>query len=245
MKKTPKNHLARRATSRKNRKTKKCGGALATNIVRGFTHDREISKNYHESIIRIESVDYVVRYIVPDHFLFKTPDQVFKNPEFDAVLSGKRYPKCLFTIEDTPAGGAKPFQQNITMFVKIQSKQNPNAFYWFAVTGAGDQVRKTGQFFNYIFYSVKAAACQMNNQSNVISIGNAKMYEKRICATPKSCTVVFKTGPSGALSVVPKESLHQKILFNFFIQQEAQEQIKTDIAVESGFWGLDWMFKWA
>lgn len=239
MKKTPK----RRATSRKNRKTKKCGGALATNIVRGFTHDTEISKNYHESIIRIESVDYVVRYIVPDHFLFKTPDQVFKNPEFEAVLSGQKYPKCLFTIEDTPAGGITPIQQNITMFVKIQDKQNPKAFYWFAVTGTRDQVRKTGQFFNFIFYSIKAKACQMSNQSNVIYVGNAQMYEKRNCASQNSCTVVFKTGPSDALSVVPQESLHQKILFNFFIQQEAQGEIKQNIAVETTFGLLDWLFK--
>jgi hypothetical protein len=223
-----------RKSKKLNRRTRRHGGALATNIVRGITNDKELSKNYHETLIKVDNADYVVRYIVPDHFLFKTPDQIFKNPEFEAVLSGKKVPKCLFTIADSEFSNNETVYQNITMFVKVQSKKNPKAYYWFAVIDSGNQVVKTGELFNYVFYSIKAKKCQIsNNNSNVISIGNSKMYTTKDCKDDK-CTVVFVNGNNGAVKVLNKKSIYQNILFNFFVQQQAQAEIKTDGVLAAG-----------
>jgi hypothetical protein len=223
--------------NRRTRKTVKIGGTLATNIVRGITNDKELSKNYHETIIKVEDEDYLVRYIVPDHFLFKNPDQIFKNPEFEAVLSGKPYKKCIFTIEDK-----KSQNHNITMFVKIQSKKNPASFYWFAVIDSGNQIIQSGKLFNYVFYSIKEKKCEINNNdSNVISIN--KMYEKKDCKDDK-CTVILVNGKDGSVELLSKKSIYQKILFNFFIQQQAQTEIKEDgmiVAADAGVGLLDWL----
>jgi hypothetical protein len=99
---TKKQNRKTKKNNKLTRRTRRRGGALVTNITRGITNDKELSKNYHETLIKVEDEDYVVRYIVPDHFLFKTPDQVFKNPEFEAVVPGKKnVPKCLFNIVDS------------------------------------------------------------------------------------------------------------------------------------------------
>jgi len=239
-----------RKSKKQNRRTRKtittvnCGGALATNIVRGITTDKELSKNYHETLIKVENTDYVVRYIVPDHFLFKTPDQVFKTPEFEAVLSGKKVPKCIFTIEDSEFSNNVTMHHNITMFVKIQSKKNPNAYSWFAVVDSGTQVVKTGELFNYVFFAIKAKKCQIsNNNSNVITIKNSKMYTTKDCKDEK-CTVVLVNGKNGAVEVLNKKSIYQNILFNFFVQQQMQEEIKEDgvlVAANAGFEIADWL----
>jgi hypothetical protein len=220
-----------RKTKKLNRKTKKTlhsGGALVTNVARGITNDKELSKNYHETLINVNEQDYVVRYIVPNHFLFKTPDQIFKTPEFEAVLSGKKVPKCLFTIEDSEFSNNATMYHNITMFVKIQSKKNPKSFYWFALVDSGTQVIKTGEFFNYVFFAIKAKKCQIsNNNSNVITINNSEMYKIKDYKRD-SCTVVLVNGKKGALEVLNKKSVYQNILFNFFIQQQAENEIKED-----------------
>jgi hypothetical protein len=232
-----------RKSNKLNRRTRKtittvnCGGALATNIVRGITTDKELSKNYHETLIKVENTDYVVRYIVPDHFLFKTPDQVFKNPEFEAILSGKKVPKCLFTIEDSGSKSNVPVY--VTMFVKVQSIKNPKAFYWFAVTDSGTQVMKTGELFNYLFFSIKAKNFQIsNNNSNVISIKNSKMYKTKDCSGDK-CTVVLVNGKNGAVEVLNKKSVYQTILFNFFVQQQAQEFAKEEAVIGAAVVGAE------
>jgi hypothetical protein len=226
-----------RKSKKQNRRTRKRGGALATNIVRGITTDKELSKNYHETLIKVENTDYVVRYIVPDHFLFKTPDQVFKTPEFEAVLSGKKVPKCLFTIEDSGSKSNVPVY--VTMFVKIQSKKNPNAYSWFAVVDSGTQVVKTGELFNYVFFAIKAKKCQIsNNNSNVITVKNSKMYEKKDCKDDK-CTVVFVNGKNGAVEVLNKKSVYQNVLFNFFVQQQAQEFAKEEAVIGAAVVGAE------
>jgi len=236
----------KRITPRKTRKTKKqnrttrktinIGGALAKNILTGITNDKKISKNYYKTTIKVDYEDYNVRYIVPDHFLFKTPDQAFKSPEFEAVLSGKPYKKCIFTIKDE-----KTQNHNITMFVKIQSKKNPDAYNWFAIIDSGNQIIQTGDLFKYVFYSIKAKTCRIsNNNSNVISIKNPKVYEKKDCDNNK-CTVVFVNGEDGAVEVVNNTSIQQKILFNFFVQQQAQSEIKEDGAIVAGFGLFDWL----
>jgi hypothetical protein len=221
-------------TKKQNRKTKKNGGALATNIVRGITNDKQLSKNYYETTIKLDNEDYTVRYIVPDHFLFKNPDQVFKKPEFEAVLSGKPYKKCIFTIEDK-----KTQNHNITMFVKIESKTIPNN--WFAVIDSGNQIIQTGDLFNYLFYSINVKKCEIsNNNSNVISIN--KMYKKKDCTKDK-CTVVLVNGKDGAVEELNKNSIDQKILLNFFIQQQAQYETKEAgviVAAEAGVGLADW-----
>jgi hypothetical protein len=230
--------------NRKTRKTvKNRGGALATNIVRGITNDKKLSKNYYETSIKVDDTDYMLRYIVPDHFLFKTPDQIFKKPEFEAVLSGKNIPKCLFTIEDSDNSNNVTMHNNITMFVKIQSKLNPNAYSWFAVVDSGSQVIKTGELFNYVFYSIKAKKCQISNNSNVIIIKNSKMYNTKDCDNNK-CNVVFVNGKNGAAEVLNKKYINQKILFNFFVQQQAQEEIKEDgvlVAAAAGIGLYEWL----
>jgi len=234
---TKKQNRKTRITKKQNRKTRitvNNGGALATNIVRGITNDKQISKNYHETLIKVDKIDYRVKYIVPDHFLFKDPDQLFKKPEFEAVLSGKSYKKCIFTIKDK-----KTQNHNITMFVKIESKTIPNAYNWFAVIHSGDQIIQTGELFNYLFYSIKVKKCGIsNNNSNVISIN--KMYEKKDCEDDK-CTVVLINGKDGAVEVLSKKSIYQKILFNFFIQQQAQNEIKEDVAIDAGVGLAEWL----
>jgi hypothetical protein len=239
---TKKLHRKTRKSKKLNRKTRRRGGALATNIARGITNDKELSKNYHETLIKVDDEDYVVRYIVPDHFLFKTPDQVFKTPEFEAVLSGKKVPKCLFSIEDSGSKSNVPVY--ITMFVKVQSKKNPKSFYWFAVTDSGTQIAKTGELFNYVFFAIKAKKCQIsNNNSNVITIKNSKMYTTKDCKDEK-CTVVLVNGKNGAVEVLNKKSVYQNILFNFFVQQQMQEEIKEDgvlVAADAGFELADWL----
>jgi hypothetical protein len=232
-----------RKSKKQNRRTRRHGGALATNIARGITNEKELSKNYYETSIKVDDEDYVVRYIVPDHFLFKTTDQVFKNPEFEAVLSGKKVPKCLFTIADSEFSNNVTMHHNITMFVKIQSKKNPNAYSWFAVVDSGTQFVKTGELFNYVFFAIKAKKCQIsNNNSNVITVKNSKMYEKKDCKDDK-CTVVFVNGKDGAVEVLNKKSIYQNILFNFFVQQQMQEEIKEDgvlVAAAAGMGLDDW-----
>ena len=130
------------------------------------------------------------------------------------------------------------------MFVKVQSKKNPNSFYWFAVTDSGTQVAKTGELFNYVFFAIKAKKCQIsNNNSNVITIKNSKMYEKKDCNDDK-CTVVFVNGKNGAVEVLNKKSIYQNVLFNFFVQQQMQEEIKEDgvlVAADAGLGLADWL----
>jgi len=228
-----------RKSKKLNRRTRRCGGALVTNIARGITTDKELSKNYHETLIKVENTDYVVRYIVPDHFLFKTPDQVFKSPEFEAVLSGKKVPKCLFTIADSEFSNNVTMHHNITMFVKVQSIKNPKAFYWFAVVDSGTQVVKTGELFNYVFFAIKAKKCQIsNNNSNVITIKNSKMYKTKDCTGDK-CTVVLVNGKNGALEVLSKKSVYQTVLFNFFVQQQAQEFAKEEAVIGAAVVGAE------
>jgi hypothetical protein len=233
-----------------NRSTRKYGGDLATNVVRGVTKDKELSKNYFESSVKVDNDDYVIRYIVPDHFLFKTVDQIFKTPEFEAILSGEEKPKCLFSISDSNNIINKNnitneiMTNDITMFVKIQSKKNPKAYSWFVVIDSGTQVIKTGEIFNYVFYSLKAKTCEISNEKNVISIKNSKMYEKKDCENDQ-CKVVFTIGKNGAVDLVKKNSIYQNVLFNFFIQQQAQEQLKDgalDIGVGAGVGFFDDLF---
>jgi hypothetical protein len=226
--------ITTRKTKKQNRTTRKTiniGGALATNIVRGITNDKKLSEDYYQTSIKVDDEDYNVKYIVPNHFLFKTPDQFFKNPEFKAVLSGKLYEKCIFTIKDE-----KTQNHNITMFVRIQSKKNRDAYNWFALIDSGNQIIQTGDLFKYVFYSIKAKTCRIsNNNSNVISIKNPKVYEKKDCDNNgDKCTVVFVNGKDGAVEVVDNKSIYQKILFNFFIQQQAQSEIKEDGAFLAG-----------
>jgi hypothetical protein len=71
------------------------------------------------------------------------------------------------------------------------------------------------------------------------------MYTKKDDEKDKDkCTVALVDGPNGAVEVVKKESIYQKILFNFYIQQQAQEELKetgvlvaADVAAEGLF---DW-----
>jgi len=208
----------------KSRKIKKYGGDLGTNLTRAFTKDIEISKNFHESIIKVNGTNYVLQYIVPDHFFFKDPDQVFKTPEFEVILSGKKIPKCMFMLEDNSS--------IVSMFVKLQNAGDPTKYKWFVIIPGVDQVSKTGELLNYVFYSLTLKSKIGNVKgTNVLFLKEDGAYKIKESKNDK-CTVLFK---KGAVKIVNKNSIYQEILFNFYVQQQTQEGVKEIAATEGVF----------
>jgi hypothetical protein len=145
---------------RKTRKYK--GGDLGENIKNGFTSDREISPNYHETSIKLDQKNYTVRYIVPDHLFFKTTNQVFKLPEFNVKIENKIMPSCQIKIPDGKEG------INVTYIVKIQKTTNKKAYAWYAIISAADQMLKSGKLAEYVFYSIDAKKLKLGNNNNII-----------------------------------------------------------------------------
>jgi len=231
---------------KKTRKNKKRGGKktrkISTDLAKNSTElvlvETKLSENYYEIVITAKKRKYLVRYIVPDHFLFKTPDQVFKNPEFKAVLLGEKTPRCLFAIDDSksPNNGAVYY---ITIFVKVLVNKE---YRWFAMIDSGSQVQKTGNQFDYVFYSINKKNCQLSNENetNVIVMNN--MFKKSY--NGDVCTVILKSEEGGgAVQVVDKKSIYQSILVNLFTQLQTDELLKDQGVIAATDYGIDELFE--
>jgi hypothetical protein len=207
------------------RKTRKCkGGDLGTNIKRGFTSDRDQSPNYHETSIKLDQKNYTVRYIVPDHLFFKTTNQVFKVPEFNVKIANKITPSCQIKIPDGKDG------INVVYIVKIQKTTNKNAYAWYAIVSGAGEMLKSGKIIQYIFYSIDAKKLKLSNDNSTIILDNASSYERK--DQDKRCIVTLKPD---CCKIVPENSLHFKVLYQFYMQQEVETGVKEIAAEEVGF----------
>jgi predicted SPOUT superfamily RNA methylase MTH1 len=64
------------------------------------------------------------------------------------------------------------------------------------------------------------------------------MYKTKDCKHDK-CTVVFVNGKNGAVEVLNKKSVYQTVLFNFFVQQQAQEFAKEEAVIGAAVVGAE------
>jgi predicted SPOUT superfamily RNA methylase MTH1 len=64
------------------------------------------------------------------------------------------------------------------------------------------------------------------------------MYKTKDCKDDK-CTVVLINGKNGAVEVLSKKSVYQTVLFNFFVQQQAQGFAKEEAVIAAGVVGAE------
>jgi hypothetical protein len=201
------------------------------NLVR--TDEKTVGNHFSTSIV-VDDVEYLVEYFASNHLLYKTPNKTLPST-FRARISNKKTAMCKFVINDKTSGLHETLWNiNITMFVKLRKKNSiDNKYKWFAVISSFNQVIKTGQLFEYVFYSIDETNCKISNEDDTIVIKDFDMKKTEIEGINKDILTVFlSTGKDGELKLVKKDTDDQKVLFQFFEQQQIKsegKQVVTEV----------------
>lgn len=190
-----------------NRKTKRKRGGFIQNLFKNVFNavkDTQKGDNYYETTIDIDKTSYKIHYFTPNNKMFlKTTDQI-KTPTFNIHLD-KQSPQS-YTIK---------IDKYIVSYILKIFNPNNNKFNWYVITREWEYIAdgNISDSPNYKIYT------------GVFSNNNSELTLKADTYTKENNTLILK--PKKYKKIDKKDKIGE-LLFNFYVQQNEEEDIKEE-----------------